>query len=347
MNFTIGSAPMGVAGFTAAWDVDPGDPKSHATPGSGDPFWDGPQVPNGTSGSFSLVAAGLGCHTAFVESWDNTGTNGPGSYGPVCYDNTPPIVSCGSPDGLWHATDAVIPCTASDTPSGLANPADASFNLTTSVPNGTETSNAFTNTHSVCDKASNCTSAGPVGPNKVDKKPPTIVINQPTATQYVHSATFTLNYIVIDGGSGVGTVTPTIDGSGTVGGHGLLSGQVINLLTDLSVGQHTFTVGATDQVGNASSGSVIFNIIVTAQSIIADVNQFVSNGSINNQGIANSLLAKLNAALQARNNGNCSAAANIYGAFINEVMAQSGKHISTSAAAILIADAQYLISHCP
>jgi hypothetical protein len=347
VNFTVGNAPMGVAGFTAAWDIDPGDPKAHATPGSGDPFWDGPQVPNGTTGSFSLVAAGLGCHTGYVESWDNTGTNGGNSYGPICYDNILPVSTCGVADGLWHATDVAIPCNASDVPSGLANPGDANFSLTTSVPNGTETPNAFTNTHLVCDKAGNCILDGPVGPNKVDKKPPSIVIGQPTASAYVHSASFVLNYSVTDGGSGVGVITPTTDGNSMIGGHGLLNGQMVNLLTDLSVGTHTFQVAARDQVGNPASSSVVFSIMVTAQSIMADIPQFLDNGSINNNGIANSLLAKLSAAQNARSKGNCKEAANNYQAFINEVSAQSGKHITVTAAAILIGDAQYLITHCP
>jgi hypothetical protein len=43
----------------------------------------------------------------------------------------------------------------------------------------------------------------------------------------------------------------------------------------------------------------------------------------------------------------CATAANIYQAFINELQAQSGKGVSASAAAIMIADAQYLITHCP
>jgi hypothetical protein len=87
--------------------------------------------------------------------------------------------------------------------------------------------------------------------------------------------------------------------------------------------------------------------MVTAQSIMADIPQFLDNGSINNNGIANSLLAKLSAAQNARSKGNCKEAANNYQAFINEVSAQSGKHITVTAAAILIGDAQYLITHCP
>jgi hypothetical protein len=37
----------------------------------------------------------------------------------------------------------------------------------------------------------------------------------------------------------------------------------------------------------------------------------------------------------------------IYTSFVNSVMSQTGKAISPTAASILIADAQDLISHCP
>ena len=63
--------------------------------------------------------------------------------------------------------------------------------------------------------------------------------------------------------------------------------------------------------------------------------------------LANSLLSELNAAAAARAKGNCTAAGNIYEAFIDELQAQSGKGVDPTAAAIMIADAQYLIAHCP
>jgi len=182
----------------------------------------------------------------------------------------------------------------------------------------------------------------------LDTTPPSIVISQPAATTYTHSQTLTLSYSVDDGlGSGVKSFTPTLDGSTTLSGHGLQSGQSINLLTELSLGSHTFTVAAVDNVGNSTSRSVTFTIIVTAQSIIDDVNQFQDSGDITKHGIANSLIAKLNAAAAARSRGNCATAANIYGAFINEINAQTGKSISATAAAIMIADANYLIANCP
>ena len=77
------------------------------------------------------------------------------------------------------------------------------------------------------------------------------------------------------------------------------------------------------------------------------MNQFLAAGKIKNDGLANSLLAKLRAAAAARARGSCQTADNVYQAFINGVSAQSGKGIDPTAAAIMIADAQYLIAHCP
>src|SRR5439155_1512283 len=75
----------------------------------------------------------------------------------VQIDKTLPVVSCATADGVWHATDVGVACTAADSLSGLANLADASFSLSTSVPAETETNNACTGTHAVLDRADNST----------------------------------------------------------------------------------------------------------------------------------------------------------------------------------------------
>jgi hypothetical protein len=180
----------------------------------------------------------------------------------------------------------------------------------------------------------------------LDSTPPTVTIVQPTAGDYPHSATLTLDYSTIDNGSGLASVTPTMDGSATLAGHGLASGQAVHLLTELTLGQHTFTVDAADHVGNVGSRSVTFSIIVTAQSVQDDVTQFEASGDVSATE-ATSLLKKLQAAAAARARGDCAPAANVYQAFIEELEAQTGKEVSPTAASIMIADAQYLISHCP
>jgi hypothetical protein len=182
----------------------------------------------------------------------------------------------------------------------------------------------------------------------LDTTPPVISIVQPQATTYTHSATLTLNYSVSDGtGSGVASFTPTMDNSATLPGNvGLQSGQPISILTELALGVHTFTVNAADNIGNSGATSVTFSVIVTAQSIQDDIQQFVAAGKIT-QNNGTSFLSKLVSATNARARGNCQTSANIYLAFINEVRAQTGKKVDPVAAAILIGDAQYLIVHCP
>jgi hypothetical protein len=180
-----------------------------------------------------------------------------------------------------------------------------------------------------------------------DTTAPVIAITQPASTTYVHSATLTLNYTVTDPCTGVKSFTPKLDGSTMLAGHGLQSTQMINLLTELTLGPHTFLINAVDNAGNADASSVTFTIIVTPESIKNDVKQFLAAGKIKNSGLANSLLQTLDSAAKARIGGNCATAANIYQSFINSVSAQSGKGIDATAAAIMIADAQYLIAHCP
>ena len=102
-----------------------------------------------------------------------------------------------------------------------------------------------------------------------------------------------------------------------------------------------------DNGNNPGTNSVTFSIIVTPDSIKEDVQQFLQGDAIKNKGQANSLVAKLDSAAAARRRGQCATAANIYQAFINELQAQSEKGVSAAPAAIMIADAQYLIAHCP
>jgi len=162
-------------------------------------------------------------------------------------DTTAPIVHCGTADGQWHANDVSITCTASDSNPGLANSADASFSLSTSVPTGNETANAATGTRNVCDRDGNCATAGPIGGNRVDKHAPSISISSPAAASYyLVNQPVAASYSCSDGGSSVDTcVGPVGNGSNI----------------DTGSAEHkTFTVNSSDAVGNTRSQSVDYTV---------------------------------------------------------------------------------------
>jgi len=145
-------------------------------------------------------------------------------------------------------------------------------------------------------------------------------------------------------------------------------------------GQYTLGIRAFSQDGSpqpaltmpgvAALGSVsLFNIqfapqpgaiaqvrrVASFQSTLADIDNSLRIGLIDNRGIANSLSQKVAAALDAVVRGERGAAANVLNAFRNEVLAQSGQTSGASAPAgqrhlfgvapqVLLEDAQSLIS---
>ncbi len=118
-----GHLPIGVAGSTHAWNADPGDPYSEPTPGSGSSYY-GPEF-FGTAGWAWLGDSDEGCHTAYVRGWDNAGNSGLSSYGPLCFDDIPPVTTMTlsghlQPDGNYDGPVQVT-ISATDSGSGVAS----------------------------------------------------------------------------------------------------------------------------------------------------------------------------------------------------------------------------------
>ena len=154
-------------------------------------------VLNGTETSSASTSS-----KSVADAVGNSATAGP--IGGNKVDKKAPVVSCGAADGMWHASDVSIGCTASDGGSGLADAGDAGFSLTTSVPNGTETSNALTDSRSVLDAVGHGSTAGAIAGNRVDKKAPVVVLTCP-ASSVILGAPASASWTSTDGGSGVAT----------------------------------------------------------------------------------------------------------------------------------------------
>ncbi len=163
-------------------------------------------------------------------------------------DQTAPSISCASDDGAWHAANVSLACTASDAGSGLADPAQASFALTTSVPAGTETAAAVTNTAQVCDQSGNCATAGPIAGIRVDRLAPQITLTSPIdGASFALGSTAAAAFSCADGGSGMATCTGSVANGAP--------------LDTSSAGPHTFTVQAADATGNTASVTVTYTVV--------------------------------------------------------------------------------------
>ena len=163
-----------------------------------------------------------------------------------------------------------------------------------------------------------------------------ITINSPNAQSYLHPDFLTLDFAV----TGLDVI-----GQAAIDGVSVSNGQKIDLYT-LSLGNHTMTVNAVESGGHIlATQSVTFSVIATVQSLKASVNRFYQEGKINKVGTRDSLLNKLNIAQNALNVADVKGAINQLNAFINGLEAQSGKSITSQAAALLVTDAQYVIAN--
>jgi hypothetical protein len=186
----------------------------------------GVETASAETNSHQVCVAGGTCDTA-------------GPIGGNKVDKKAPTWGCGNPDGLWHANDVQISCAASDGGSGLANPADALFTVTTNVASGNETANAIAGPRTICDAVNNC-AAAQVGGNRIDKNPPAIGIASPApGGVYVLNQSVASNYSCVDGGSGTAYCAGPVSSGG--------------MFDTSSVGGKTFTVSAADNVGNTTS----------------------------------------------------------------------------------------------
>jgi hypothetical protein len=189
------------------------------------------------------VTAPLGTSTYTLKVSDPGGLSATATTDVSVQDTISPAIVCDSADGLWHVDNVSINCTATD---GGSGPALQNVTLSTSVAPGTEDANASTNSQQGCDAVGNCATAGPVSGNMIDRKAPSISITAPTGSTYLLNQSAASGYSCSDGGSGTATCAgPVASGSN---------------FDTASVGAKTFTVAATDNVGNSASSTVNYSV---------------------------------------------------------------------------------------
>ena len=112
-------------------------------------------------------------------------------------------------------------------------------------------------------------------------------------------------------------------------------------------GSYQVTFNATDSI-NFVSETITITVgdvepTQLLENLINRVREYGASKVIDNKGIVNSLIAKLESAQSKLESGNTKAASNILQAFINHVEAQQGKHITSVDAAQSLIDAAQVI----
>jgi hypothetical protein len=202
--------------------------------------------------SFSLETTGDGSVSTpsktVADKRGNTTTAGP--FGPFNIDTVAPLVTCGSPTGAtgsngWYVSAVSVSCTGADATSGLADPSDAAFTLSTagegarSIPSRT-----------VSDVAGWNVSTDTYGPFNVDLNDPSVSLSSPAdGAVYILGSAGTADYSCDDTAAGSGL--DTCVGSVASGGE----------LDTSTVGTKTVTVTATDVAGRTTTVTHSYEVV--------------------------------------------------------------------------------------
>jgi hypothetical protein len=259
-------------------------------------------VPNGCGNGTVKGPSGnlLGSFSFCTEAGEETDVGNPvepeDDTAPIV---TPMITGTEGSNG-WYTSDVSVTWTVLDEESDVTTPACAAGSVTS---NTTGTTFACT-----------ATSAGGTAAETVTIKRDA---TEPTIAYAGNAGTYTVDQ----------TVAITCSASDD------MSGVASSTCAPVSGAAYGFTIGAnsvgataTDSAGNSSSASAAFTVTVTHASVCTLVERWVSQ-----HGVANSLCVKLRNAERGVGGGG-----DALRPFVNEVQAQSGKHVPADKAALLI-----------
>jgi hypothetical protein len=283
-----GKEPTGVAGFSAAWDIQPGggDPSSEATPGTGNSFYSGPQFPNQTGGCLDLagspacsVGSGQGWHTVNVRAWDNTGLPAYSTYGPIGYDTVPPHTT-----GQASTTiPAQITLTATDATSGVASTVyqlDGGSTTAYTGPFSVSVGGSHTLTFHSTDNAGNVESTETLS-FTIGAPTTTAVTSSVNPAQFYQGVAFSAT-VSSAGGTPAGTVT-FFNGSTQLGVATLTAGKATLHAVTLNLGTSAITAAYSGGSNFAPSTSPVFTETVVKGSTITTLKSGPNPSNLGNK----------------------------------------------------------------
>jgi hypothetical protein len=174
----------------------------------------------------------------------------------------------------------------------------------------------------------------------LDNTPPTVTITSPVAGATHESNEYVLLSFYADDGPGCGVDAATlfimVDGQTNINGQPIYNGVLMDMFL-LGPGVHTVYAEAADMMGNLGTKTQTFTVIATIESLQDNVEHARDLGMITQKGVYNALQTKIDNALAAKDRGSCIAMHNMLDAFINQLQAQWGKHVTDLGASLLIA----------
>ena len=288
-----GLPPVGVAGFSQAWDFDPGDNSREPTPGSGSSFYSGPQYPNATSGCLDFTGAscaggglGQGWHYVNVRPWDNTGVTTDYVYGPLGYDTIPPTTTdslSGTFNGSVFTTPVKVTLSATD-PSPGSGVAGTIYQLGANPPQNyvgpfTIASTGFhsLNFHST-DHAGNVESNHVVQVH-IEAPTTTTLTSSKNPSSFHQAVTFTAKVAGTFGATPIGFVTFK-NGGVAMGGAVPLSGGTATFTSSaLGTGSHSITASYGGNGANLASASATLTQTVNKASTTTTITSSINPSS--------------------------------------------------------------------
>ena len=263
----------------------------------------------------------------------------------VKIDSTAPhtMISVAGTPGLngWYVSPLTVTLTGFDNASGVAADGmayrinDGPFQPYT-APFVVAAGGILQITARATDRAGNVESVLPSSQFMIDLSGPAIAIASPESRDYLHSEDMLFSFSATDNLSG-----PQIP-TAVLGPYTVQNAQSVPLRL-ARLGSYTFTVTATDGAGNVSTKSVSLRIVATVDSLIGLVNFYNEQGHISD-ATARSLLSKLYDAKSLLQRGNTTGAAGKIRDFIEQCSATTWRGIGIDTAALLIADAEYVLS---